>query len=126
MNPLVIYSSLLVLATTVSAAEPEAKPTPDTSPLVHEGVINAPPAEVWRVWSTPEGFKALGVAKADMDFRVGGLIRSHYRAEGVLGDEGTIQNRIIAYEPMRMLAICIDKTPKGIPFKEAWKPTWTA
>src|ERR1043165_6794801 len=76
----------------------------DTSPLVHEGILKAPPAEVWKVWSSGQGFKALGVAKAEVDLRVGGLIRSHYKPEGVLGDEGTIQNRIIAFEPERMIA----------------------
>jgi hypothetical protein len=77
MNRLMVFSALLFLARTASAAESDAKLPPDTSPLVHEGILNAPPAEVWKVWSTPEGFRALGVAKADMDFRVGGLIRSH-------------------------------------------------
>ena len=105
MSPLASSSAFLSLAIALSAAEPEAKPAPDTSPLVHEGILNAPPGEVWKVWATPEGFKALGVAKADMDFRIGGLIRSHYNPAGVLGDEGTIENRIIAYEPLRMLAI---------------------
>ncbi len=98
----------------------------DNSPsFVNEGVVNAPPSEVWKVLSTPEGFKALGVAHADMDFRVGGLIRSHYKPEGVLGDDGTIQNRILAFEPQRMLAIQIDRPPKSFPFKNAWKKTWT-
>lgn len=97
----------------------------DSPSFVNEGVVNAPPSEVWKVFSTPEGFKALGVAHADMNFRVGGLIRSHYKPEGVLGDEGTIQNRILAFEPQRMLAIRIDRPPKTFPFKNAWKDTWT-
>ena len=60
-----------------------------------------------------------------MNFRIGGLIRSHYSATGILGDEGTIENRILAYEPQRMIAIRIDRPPKSFPFKEAWKNTWT-
>jgi uncharacterized protein YndB with AHSA1/START domain len=97
----------------------------DTSPLVHECILKAPPAEVWKVWSSGEGFKALGVAKAEVDLRVGGLIRSHYKPDGVLGDDGTIQNEIIAFEPERMIAFRIQKPPKGFPFSQAFKSTWS-
>lgn len=40
-------------------------------------------------------------------------------------DAETIQNRILAYEPQRMIAICIDQPPQGFPFKNAWTHTWT-
>jgi uncharacterized protein YndB with AHSA1/START domain len=93
--------------------------------FVNEGTIDAPVAEVWKIWTTSEGYKALGPALAEVDLRVGGLIRSRYRADGVLGDAGTIENLIMAYEPQRMFAIRINKTPEGFPFKEAWKHTWT-
>lgn len=93
--------------------------------FVNEGVIDAPIQKVWDVFTTNEGFKALGVAKAEVDFRVGGLMRSHYSDAGVIGDENTIQNRILAYEPMRMVAFRIDTPPKQFPFKEAWKRTWS-
>jgi uncharacterized protein YndB with AHSA1/START domain len=97
----------------------------DAPSFVQEGTINAPVAEVWKVWTTGEGYKAVGVAKAEVDFRIGGLIRSHYSATGVLGDEETIENRILAYEPRRMIAFRIARPPKSFPFKEAWKTTWT-
>src|SRR5580765_3791325 len=79
----------------------------DAPSFVNEGVVNAPVEDVWKVWTTSEGYKALGVALADVDFRIGGLIRSRYSANGTLGDAETIQNRILAYEPMRMIAIRI-------------------
>lgn len=99
--------------------------TADAPSFVNEGIVNAPVAEVWKVWTTPDGYKTLGVALADVDFRIGGLIRSRYAADGVLGDGQTIENRILAYEPQRMIAIRIDKPPVNFPFKEAWKHTWT-
>lgn len=111
---------LILLAGSVWAQRPFVSQTS----FVNEGVIDAPPAEVWKIWSTPEGFRTLGVSKADMDFRIGGLIRSRY-GEGELGDEETIYNRILAYEPGRMIALAIDRVPKTFPFKEAWKGTWT-
>jgi len=98
----------------------------ELDPQVTEGVVHAAAAEVWKVFSTADGFKKMGPAQCDMDFRVGGLIRTHYNPKGVLGDEGTIQNQIIAYEPGRMVAIRISTPPKGFPFgEETWGKVWT-
>jgi uncharacterized protein YndB with AHSA1/START domain len=93
--------------------------------FVNEGVIPAPIDEVWTVFSTSEGYKALGPALAEVDLRVGGTIRSRYRADGVLGDAETIENVIIDYRAPVMMAIRIQKTPASFPFKEAWKSAWT-
>jgi len=97
----------------------------DEVSFVNEGVIPAPVEEVWKVFATSEGYKALGPALADVDLRVGGLIRSRYRADGVLGDAETIENVIVDYRAPVMMAIRIAKTPASFPFKEAWKSTWT-
>jgi uncharacterized protein YndB with AHSA1/START domain len=95
-------------------------------PQVSEGIVRASPAEVWEVFSTAEGFKKLGVAHCEMDFRIGGLIRTHYDPKGKIGDEGTIENEILAFEPGRMVTIRIHKAPKGFPFsEETRKGTWT-
>jgi uncharacterized protein YndB with AHSA1/START domain len=109
--------TFILFAATVHAQEAPS--------FVNEGTIDAPVAEVWKVWTTSEGFKVLGPALAEVDLRVGGLIRSRYNANGVLGDADTIENLIMAYEPQRMFAIRINKTPANFPFKEAWKHTWT-
>ena len=108
-----------------SPAPPAARPALAAPSHVEEGIVDAPVDEVWKVWSTPEGWRIAGVAKADMDFRPGGLIRTHYREDGVLGDDGTIENRILAYEPPRMLAIQIARPPATFPFKNAWREPWT-
>jgi uncharacterized protein YndB with AHSA1/START domain len=97
----------------------------DEVSFVNEGVVPAPIDEVWKVFSTSEGYKALGPALADVDLRVGGLIRSRYHADGVLGDAETIENVIIDYRAPVMMAIRISKTPASFPFKEAWKSAWT-
>jgi uncharacterized protein YndB with AHSA1/START domain len=113
----------LVIALVSSTASAQDKP--DALSFVNEGTVNGPINEVWKVWSTSEGYKAVGVALADVDLRVGGLIRSRYAADGTLGDDQTIENEILAFEPPRMIAIRIHKTPSNFPFKEAWKHTWT-
>ena len=97
----------------------------DEVSFVNEGLIPAPIDEVWKVLSTSEGYKALGPALAEVNLRVGGTIRSRYRADGKLGDAETIENVIIDYRAPTMMAIRISKPPASFPFKEAWKSTWT-
>lgn len=97
----------------------------DEVSFVNEGVVPAPIDEVWKVLATSEGYKTLGPALAEVDLRVGGTIRSRYRADGALGDSETIENLILAYEPPRMIAMRIQKPPATFPFKEAWKKPWT-
>jgi len=93
--------------------------------FVNEGIVDAPVEQVWKVFTTSEGYKVLGPAQAEVDLRIGGAIRSRYSSTGPLGDEETIENQILAYEPPFMIATRIQKTPKGFPFIEAWKHSWT-
>src|SRR5947209_16871863 len=103
-----LFVGMLVLFVPVATIAEDAN---NAVSFVNERILNAPIAEVWKSWSTAEGYKRLGPALTDMDFRVGGLIRARYRADGTLGDAMTIENEIMAFEPPRMLAIRIHKTP---------------
>jgi len=94
-------------------------------PQVTEGFINAPAAEVWRLFTTSEGYLATGAAHAEVRLAVGGEIRSHYDPKGKLGDAQTIVNEILAYEPERMLAIRIKQAPASFPHRAAVAGTWT-
>lgn len=94
-------------------------------PQVTEGFVNAPVAEVWRLFTTSEGFLATGAAKAEVRLAVGGEIRSHYDPKGTLGDAETIVNEILAYEPERMLAFRIKQAPAGFPHRDGVAGTWT-
>ena len=119
---------ILALAVALTASEFHAASVPaaiEQKPQVTEGVVAATPAQLWRVWTTAEGYKQLGAAQCDVDFRVGGLIRSVYDPAAKLGDGSTIENEIMAYEPEHMLAFRIHKTPTGFPFPNAWKRTWS-
>ncbi|HEY7639757.1 MAG TPA: SRPBCC domain-containing protein [Steroidobacteraceae bacterium] len=94
-------------------------------PQVIEGFVNAPVAEVWRLFTTSEGFLATGAAKAEVRLAIGGEIRSHYDPQGTLDDAETIVNEILAYEPQRMLAIRIKQAPASFPHRDAIAGTWT-
>jgi uncharacterized protein YndB with AHSA1/START domain len=115
-NTVLLIAALLCLMVRPAAA---------AEPLVTEGFINAPVSEVWRLFTTSEGFKSTGVAHAEVDLRIGGAIRSHYDPNGRLGDAQTIVNEILAYEPERMLALRIRQAPDDFPFKNAMQNTWT-
>ena len=97
----------------------------DDVSFVNEGVVDAPIEDVWKILSTSEGYKAMGPALAEVDLRLGGTIRSRYRADGALGDAETIETTILAYEPPTMMATRIQKTPASFPFANAWKNPWT-
>jgi len=74
--------------------------------LTVSAVINAPADEIFHCFTTGPGFvKAMGVANAKVDFRVGGQIRSAYKPETDLDSDQAIVNTILAFEPNRMLAI---------------------
>src|SRR5262245_57349548 len=112
-----LFLVLLCACGTASAA--------DEPSFVNEGVIAAPIDDVWKVFSTSEGYKVLGPALAEVDLRVGGLIRSRYRTNGVLGDAETIENVIVDYRAPVTMTMRISKVPASFPFKEAWKSPWT-
>lgn len=83
--------------------------------LVISGIVHAPAEEVFHSFTTPEGIvKAWGVAKARVDFRVGGQIRTAYRPDADLDSPGAIVNTILAYEPGRMLSFK-STAPEGAP-----------
>jgi uncharacterized protein YndB with AHSA1/START domain len=100
-------------------------PANASSPQVTEGVINASLAEVWRLFTTADGYRKTGVAHAEVELKLGGEIRTHYDPNGRLGDPETIVNEILAYEPERMLAIRIKQAPQSFPHRAGIDGTWT-
>ena len=97
----------------------------DTSPLTHEGVVEAPLSEVWNVWATSEGLRLWMAPHAEIDLHVGGLMRANYNPDGQLGDSQTIVNTVLSFEPMRMISIKVVKTPDGFPFPNAITQMWS-
>lgn len=93
--------------------------------LEHQATIDAPIADVWNAWTTDEGFASWAVAKAKIDLRIGGDMRTSYNAQSTLDDEHTIINRIISFEPQRMLSIQNVKAPAGFKNAELFQNTWS-
>lgn len=93
--------------------------------IVAEGVVNAPVATVWKAWTTTAGLAAWLAPHVDIDLKVGGLMRTHYDEKGKLGDAGSIENRILSFDPERMLSIQVAKAPADFPFRAKASQMWT-
>lgn len=96
-----------------------------SEPLVTEGFVNAPVAEVWRLFTTSEGLPKLGVAHGRADLRLGGQIQTHVDPEGRLGDSETSVYEVLAYEPERMLALRLQRPPASFPHRETLDGLWS-
>jgi uncharacterized protein YndB with AHSA1/START domain len=93
--------------------------------IVAEGVVHAPVSEVWKAWTTSDGLTSWLAPHADIELQIGGLMRTNYAPGGSLGDAGTIENEIIAFDPERMLAIRVSKAPADFPFRDSISAMWT-
>ncbi|MEL6106285.1 MAG: SRPBCC domain-containing protein [Planctomycetota bacterium] len=99
--------------------------TADDHRVVDEFEIRASIDDVWSAFSTAEGLRSWVAPLADVDFRVGGKWRANYDKDGKLGDENTIENTILCFDPKKMLAIKATGFPANFPFVEAAKKTWS-
>ena len=81
--------------------------------LVHEAVVEAAPADVWQAISTAEGWRtwAVPVAWAPAP----DLIETSYTPTARLGDPSTIQQRLVASVPGRILVFRTVRAPQGFP-----------
>ncbi len=90
-----------------------------------ESVVNATPSQAWSALTTKTGLESWMVAMAEVDWRIGGSIRTRYKADGFIGDDGTIENSILSFDEPRMYSIRIAKPPQGFPFMAAFKSVWS-
>ena len=93
--------------------------------LIHEGVVEAPVDQVWAAYTTKEGLESWMVAAAEIDLRVGGLMKTRYHAKGPIEDGKGIENIILSYEPKRMISLKVTRAPTGFPFPNAITNMWT-
>ncbi len=114
-------ATLAVLSTLVLCGAVAA----DDNRMVDEFEVEAHVDKVWEAFTTTGGLKSWVAPLADIDFRVGGKWRANYNKDGELGDATTIENTILSYDPKRMLSIKATGFPKGFPFEEAARQTWS-
>jgi len=93
--------------------------------LIHEMIIDAPLADVWAAFTVEEHITQWMVPMAEVDFHIGGTLRTNYKPDGVIGDENTIEHTFLAFEHERMLAMQVTKCPADFPFREEVKHMWS-
>ncbi len=122
MKHTILALLLAGMATSASAANPiEIR---DTSFREADGhrvqqlsvVVDAPPAEVWKAFTTDEGFTRWAVPVAHVTLANGGMMESSYKLTSKIGDPDNIRNEIVAYLPERLLVLHNVHVPTGAPF----------
>lgn len=74
--------------------------------------------------TTKDGMESWMVPHADVDLRVGGLIRTNHAPDGQIGDPMTVTNRILAIKPRRRFSLQLAEAPNAFPFAGALEGTW--
>jgi len=115
-----VAAALVLVVATWASADAQ-----DPGPIAHEGFVDAPVEHVWAAFATSDGLRAWLAPHADIDLRIGGLMRTNYNPQGHLGDPETIENAILSFEPQRMLSIKVAKAPANFPFPNAIRAMWT-
>lgn len=127
-----ILTTLLLLAFVPQTAQDTLKNSQDMlnlatarEPLTHTAIVHAPVKEVWKAFTTTEGIKSWMVASGVVDLRVGGYLRTSYQPNSKLDGPDVIENRILAFDPERMLTIQNVRAPEKFPLKKAIEKVWT-
>jgi len=108
-----------LLAAAAPALGGEAARGAPQGDFARETIINGPTDVVWRLLTTERGLESWLAPQADVDLRIGGLVRTHQDARGRIGDPQTLVNRVLAVEPGRRVTLQVDKTPDGYPWAGA-------
>lgn len=74
--------------------------------LIQEVSVSAAVEDVWKAYTTSEGWTGWAAPRADIDLRVGGTIRTAYAGE--IGGENTNTLQIVNYVPYRLLTLRAD------------------
>lgn len=130
MNRLLLTSAFFIAAwssfASAQTTQPATPPSDDDAAVaITQDIITAPLDEVWRDFSTEDGFKKLGVAKAKLDFRAGGMLWTTYDPNVELGSEASIGTEVLAIDPGHVLVTHIKQPPAGFPFTTAYKTVTT-
>ncbi|MGS2727136.1 SRPBCC family protein [Psychroserpens sp. BH13MA-6] len=73
--------------------------------LIQELTVKAPIDSVWKAYTTKKGWENWAVPLAEVDLKVGGVIKTNYNEQGKIGDSTTIVTHIINYVPNKLLTL---------------------
>lgn len=84
-----------------------------------EAIIRAPVADVWRMWTTNEGVKSIGVGGTNIELRVGGPYEWFFSTDAPSGEKGSEGCSVLAYLPEKMLAFTWNAPPSVRALRDA-------
>lgn len=120
MLALLACASLLSVTAAAQAVRDESHVGADGARVLQLSIdVPAERDAVWRAFTTSEGFGSWAAPFAVVDFRLGGFIEASYAPNSSAGAATNIRNEIVAYAPLRMLAIRNRQAPPGTPFDAA-------
>lgn len=96
----------------------------DNDDVSREAVVDGPTDVVWRLLTTKQGMQSWLAPQADVDWRVGGLIRTHHDAAGRIGDAQTTISRVISLDAGRAFSVKVVQAPDGYPLAQFVVGTW--
>jgi len=116
---LVAFAAAGMLNLAAAQTSPPAHPVADQSYVAPDGsrvlqqsvTVPAGAADVWKAFTTSEGFASWAAPVAFVDFRLGGYIEATYDPQGKIGAPGNIRNEIVAFVPEKVLAIRNTQAP---------------
>jgi len=73
--------------------------------LIQEFDVNVSIDSVWNTFTTKEGWESAFVAKAEVDFKIGGLILTSYDKDATIGDSSTIVLHVVNYVPKKLITL---------------------
>lgn len=117
----VLVAAALVV---VGAGPAFAAAQSDPNAFTREAEFDGPSSVLWHLLTTEEGVESWLAPHADVDLRVGGLVRTNHDPAGKIGDPMTLVNRIVALAPGKSLAVRVDRTPEGYPMANFVQGTW--
>jgi uncharacterized protein YndB with AHSA1/START domain len=79
-------------------------------------VVNASLDDVWKAFTTDDGFKRWAVPVTHITLGNDGMMESSYELTSKIGDPDNIRNKIIAYLPQKLIVLQNAHVPEGAPF----------
>lgn len=83
----------------------------------------APPAEVFPVIATPEGWRKWAAPVAMGEVKLNGVLETSYNPAAKPGDAGNIKQQFTELVPNKRIAFRTIQTPEGFPHGELYKQT---
>ena len=105
-----IVTTLCITPVTLMADDKPVTSTIQGTPagdlvLIQDVTIRTSLEKAWDAYTTKAGWEGWVVPLAEVDFRVGGKIRTSYNADGRIGDDSTNTLWVVNYAPLRFLTL---------------------